>query len=225
MDVRWSFSSSSKNGVWGPDLHDIFNPLLSLFVDCNCWSPYCRNENSNANYTTDFIFNLYSEEGKGVFDCRKNVLGHMQQVALPCPNVSTHFSPRAPDNFSVHGRVALQRLLTETLGQRWVPSLCYGWLKSSKSATGMVRLPVPEMCVLKYHKQRYLEVRSSEKCHTREPVCVCVFWIFQLSFRTHFLKRQSWKEKETLLNPKQTKCCPRTSLWVFWQFKDCCVPV
>lgn len=40
----------------------------------------CRNENSNANYTTDFIFNLYSEEGKGVFDCRKNVLGHMQQV-------------------------------------------------------------------------------------------------------------------------------------------------
>lgn len=41
-----------------------------------------RNENSNANYTTDFIFNLYSEEGKGVFDCRKNVLGHMQQVCL-----------------------------------------------------------------------------------------------------------------------------------------------
>ena len=39
-----------------------------------------RNENSNAHYTTDFIFNLYSEEGQGVFDCRKNVLGHMQQV-------------------------------------------------------------------------------------------------------------------------------------------------
>uniref|UniRef100_A0A673IM92 6-phosphofructokinase n=1 Tax=Sinocyclocheilus rhinocerous TaxID=307959 RepID=A0A673IM92_9TELE len=39
-----------------------------------------RNENCNSNYTTDFIFNLYSEEGKGVFDCRKNVLGHMQQV-------------------------------------------------------------------------------------------------------------------------------------------------
>nr|XP_042714775.1 ATP-dependent 6-phosphofructokinase, platelet type isoform X14 [Chrysemys picta bellii] len=39
-----------------------------------------RNENSNENYTTDFIYQLYSEEGKGVFDCRKNVLGHMQQV-------------------------------------------------------------------------------------------------------------------------------------------------
>ncbi|XP_063064272.1 ATP-dependent 6-phosphofructokinase, muscle type-like [Engraulis encrasicolus] len=44
-----------------------------------------RNENSNANYTTDFIFNLYSEEGKGVFDCRKNVLGHMQQGGCPTP--------------------------------------------------------------------------------------------------------------------------------------------
>lgn len=39
-----------------------------------------RNENSNENYTTDFIYQLYTEEGKGVFDCRKNVLGHMQQV-------------------------------------------------------------------------------------------------------------------------------------------------
>uniref|UniRef100_A0A3Q3FFT4 ATP-dependent 6-phosphofructokinase n=1 Tax=Labrus bergylta TaxID=56723 RepID=A0A3Q3FFT4_9LABR len=44
-----------------------------------------RNENSNANYTTDFVFNLYSEEGKGIFDCRKNVLGHMQQGGTPTP--------------------------------------------------------------------------------------------------------------------------------------------
>ncbi|MBN3289864.1 PFKAM protein, partial [Polypterus senegalus] len=44
-----------------------------------------RNEKSNMNYTTDFIFNLYSEEGKGIFDCRKNVLGHMQQGGTPTP--------------------------------------------------------------------------------------------------------------------------------------------
>ncbi|KAM4571785.1 phosphofructokinase, muscle a isoform 2-T2 [Fundulus diaphanus] len=44
-----------------------------------------RNENCNANYTTDFIFNLYSEEGRGVFDCRKNILGHMQQGGTPTP--------------------------------------------------------------------------------------------------------------------------------------------
>uniref|UniRef100_A0A8C4QI26 6-phosphofructokinase n=1 Tax=Eptatretus burgeri TaxID=7764 RepID=A0A8C4QI26_EPTBU len=44
-----------------------------------------RNENCNSNYTTEFVFNLYSEEGKGVFDCRKNVLGHMQQGGCPSP--------------------------------------------------------------------------------------------------------------------------------------------
>ncbi|KQK84793.1 hypothetical protein AAES_44919 [Amazona aestiva] len=44
-----------------------------------------RNERCNENYTTDFIYNLYSEEGKGVFDCRKNVLGHMQQGGTPTP--------------------------------------------------------------------------------------------------------------------------------------------
>ncbi|XP_043920537.1 ATP-dependent 6-phosphofructokinase, platelet type isoform X4 [Protopterus annectens] len=44
-----------------------------------------RNENCNENYTTDFIYQLYSEEGKGVFDCRKNVLGHMQQGGSPSP--------------------------------------------------------------------------------------------------------------------------------------------
>ena len=45
--------------------------------------PWRRNERCNENYTTDFIYNLYSEEGKGIFDCRKNVLGHMQQVRTP----------------------------------------------------------------------------------------------------------------------------------------------
>ncbi|XP_068170919.1 phosphofructokinase, muscle b [Antennarius striatus] len=44
-----------------------------------------RNQNCSANYTTDFIFNVYTEEGKGVFDCRKNVLGHMQQGGTPSP--------------------------------------------------------------------------------------------------------------------------------------------
>ncbi|XP_051932998.1 phosphofructokinase, muscle b [Hippocampus zosterae] len=44
-----------------------------------------RNEKCNENYTTDVLFNLYSEEGKGIFDCRKNVLGHMQQGGTPSP--------------------------------------------------------------------------------------------------------------------------------------------
>lgn len=40
-----------------------------------------RNESANSNFSTDFIHRLYSEEGEGVFDCRMNVLGHMQQVS------------------------------------------------------------------------------------------------------------------------------------------------
>uniref|UniRef100_A0A8D0C6B0 ATP-dependent 6-phosphofructokinase n=1 Tax=Salvator merianae TaxID=96440 RepID=A0A8D0C6B0_SALMN len=57
-----------------------------------------RNENCNVNYTTDFIYQLYSEEGKGVFDCRKNVLGHMQQGGAPSPfdrNFGTKIAAKA----------------------------------------------------------------------------------------------------------------------------------
>ncbi|XP_078664894.1 ATP-dependent 6-phosphofructokinase, muscle type-like isoform X5 [Branchiostoma floridae x Branchiostoma belcheri] len=44
-----------------------------------------RNEKCNENYTTDFIYQLYCEEGKGLFSARKNVLGHMQQGGCPSP--------------------------------------------------------------------------------------------------------------------------------------------
>lgn len=42
-----------------------------------------RNEMANENYTTDFIHRLYAEEGKGIFTCRQNILGHMQQGGSP----------------------------------------------------------------------------------------------------------------------------------------------
>lgn len=59
------------------DIHYLIVNFLTV-SGLNCY----RNENCNENYTTDFIYQLYSEEGKGVFDCRKNVLGHMQQVKM-----------------------------------------------------------------------------------------------------------------------------------------------
>ncbi|KAG5850506.1 hypothetical protein ANANG_G00083200 [Anguilla anguilla] len=74
-----------------------------------------RNENCSENYTTDFIYQLYTEEGKGVFDCRKNVLGHMQQGGAPSPfdrNFGTKISAKAMQWISKklketyrHGRV------------------------------------------------------------------------------------------------------------------------
>lgn len=54
-------------------LSDLVFPLLIVFC-------HNRNEKCHENYTTDFIHRLYSSEGKGIFDCRVNVLGHLQQV-------------------------------------------------------------------------------------------------------------------------------------------------
>ncbi|XP_008285873.1 6-phosphofructokinase, liver type [Stegastes partitus] len=57
-----------------------------------------RNEKCHENYTTDFIHRLYSAEGKGIFDCRVNVLGHLQQGGAPSPfdrNFGTKLGVRA----------------------------------------------------------------------------------------------------------------------------------
>ncbi|AWP12998.1 putative 6-phosphofructokinase liver type isoform 2 [Scophthalmus maximus] len=57
-----------------------------------------RNEKCHENYTTDFIHKLYSSEGKGIFDCRVNVLGHLQQGGAPSPfdrNFGTKLGVRA----------------------------------------------------------------------------------------------------------------------------------
>jgi hypothetical protein len=36
---------------------------------------FYRNERANENYNTDFIYRLYTEEGKGLFSARQNILG------------------------------------------------------------------------------------------------------------------------------------------------------
>lgn len=44
-----------------------------------------RNEKASDNYNTEFIHRLYTEEGRGLFSSRMNVLGHMQQGGSPTP--------------------------------------------------------------------------------------------------------------------------------------------
>lgn len=80
-----------------------------------------RNEKANDNYSTDFLYRLYSEEGKDTFTARMNVLGtfadvcgcagldlnsplaligHMQQGGCPSPfdrNLGTKLAARAVD--------------------------------------------------------------------------------------------------------------------------------
>jgi len=56
-----------------------------------------RNEYASDNYSTDFFFRLYSEEGKDKFTVRSNVLGHMQQGGWPSPfdrNVATKMAAK-----------------------------------------------------------------------------------------------------------------------------------
>ncbi|XP_070247261.1 ATP-dependent 6-phosphofructokinase, platelet type [Myotis yumanensis] len=80
------------------DLQSNVEHLTEKMKTCIQRGLVVRNENCNENYTTDFIYQLYSEEGKGVFDCRKNVLGHMQQGGAPSPfdrNFGTKISARA----------------------------------------------------------------------------------------------------------------------------------
>ena len=68
--------------------------------------PPSRNEKCHEHYTTEFLYNLYSSEGKGVFDCRTNVLGHLQQVRRgepgSPPSASICTWARGPGG---HGRV------------------------------------------------------------------------------------------------------------------------
>ncbi|XP_015787370.1 ATP-dependent 6-phosphofructokinase isoform X3 [Tetranychus urticae] len=59
-----------------------------------------RNESANSNYSTDFIYRLYSEEGKDKFTTRMNILGHMQQGGSPSPfdrNLGTKMAAKAAD--------------------------------------------------------------------------------------------------------------------------------
>lgn len=59
------------------DLEQFF---LSMQIPClwltsRCFFYLNSNEKANENYTTDFIYRLFSEEGKKVFTARMNVLG------------------------------------------------------------------------------------------------------------------------------------------------------
>nr|XP_034185719.1 ATP-dependent 6-phosphofructokinase isoform X1 [Osmia lignaria] len=62
-----------------------------------------RNENANLNYNTDFMQRLFCEEGKGLFSCRMNIIGHMQQGGSPTPfdrNLGTKMGSKAVEWFT-----------------------------------------------------------------------------------------------------------------------------
>ncbi|KAK2510721.1 hypothetical protein Q9233_017475 [Columba guinea] len=140
-----------------------------------------RNERCNENYTTDFIYNLYSEEGKGIFDCRKNVLGHMQQGGTPTPfdrNFGTKMGAKAVawitgkiKECSRHGRIFANTADSACLLGMRKRSLVFQPLADLKEQTDFEhRLPKEQWWlrlrpILKILAKYNIELDTSEKAH------------------------------------------------------------
>jgi len=57
-----------------------------------------RNENASPVFTTGFLRRLFEAEGRGAFDARQAILGHLQQGGDPTPFdriVATRYAARA----------------------------------------------------------------------------------------------------------------------------------
>ncbi|KAM9514401.1 ATP-dependent 6-phosphofructokinase, muscle type isoform 1-T1 [Guaruba guarouba] len=140
-----------------------------------------RNERCNENYTTDFIYNLYSEEGKGIFDCRKNVLGHMQQGGTPTPfdrNFGTKMGAKAVawitgkiKECTRHGRIFANTKDSACLLGMRKRSLVFQPLTELKEQTDFEhRLPKEQWWlklrpILKILAKYNIELDTSEKAH------------------------------------------------------------
>ncbi|NWX42635.1 PFKAM protein, partial [Steatornis caripensis] len=140
-----------------------------------------RNERCNENYTTDFIYNLYSEEGKGIFDCRKNVLGHMQQGGTPTPfdrNFGTKMGAKAVawitgkiKECSRHGRIFANTADSACLLGMRKRSLVFQPVTELKEQTDFEhRIPKEQWWlklrpILKILAKYNIELDTSEKAH------------------------------------------------------------
>ncbi|CAM9940704.1 unnamed protein product [Bubo scandiacus] len=140
-----------------------------------------RNERCNENYTTDFIYNLYSEEGRGTFDCRKNVLGHMQQGGTPTPfdrNFGTKMGAKAVawitgkiKECSRHGRIFANTADSACLLGMRKRSLVFQPIAELKEQTDFEhRIPKEQWWlklrpILKILAKYNIELDTSEKAH------------------------------------------------------------
>lgn len=74
-----------EEGVSLSDLQGDITWLLDSFGRGREFFLAVRNEEANANYTTDVIARLIEEEGNGVYDVRTMQIGHIQQGGNPTP--------------------------------------------------------------------------------------------------------------------------------------------
>jgi len=74
-----------EEGVTLKDLEQDLADLKRGFEAGKRISLMIRNENANPLYTTAFMYALFEEEGKQLFDVRQAILGHLQQGGNPSP--------------------------------------------------------------------------------------------------------------------------------------------
>ncbi len=74
-----------EEGVTLQDLEQDLENLKRGFEGGKRISLMIRNENTNPLYTTAFMYALFEEEGKSLFDVRQAILGHLQQGGNPSP--------------------------------------------------------------------------------------------------------------------------------------------
>jgi 6-phosphofructokinase 1 len=67
------------------DLQADLAALITGFEHGKRLSVMIRNETAHPLYTTSFISTLFAGEGKGLFDVRQAILGHLQQGGNPTP--------------------------------------------------------------------------------------------------------------------------------------------
>ena len=75
----------NEEGVTIADLQKDVEDLIASFRSGKRLGLMIRNEEANPCYTTQFMVSLFEQEGRGFFDVRQAILGHLQQGGNPSP--------------------------------------------------------------------------------------------------------------------------------------------
>ncbi len=87
-----------EEGITLGDLQRDLDLLVSGFAQGKRLGLMIRNENASPVFTTHFLRTLFESEGRGLFDAREAILGHLQQGGNPTPFdriLATRFAARA----------------------------------------------------------------------------------------------------------------------------------
>ncbi|EGG21772.1 6-phosphofructokinase [Cavenderia fasciculata] len=131
-----------EEGITINTLVDDLNMFVDRFKREHKIGLIIKSESASETYSTKFIYELFKEEGKHLFDVRESILGHLQQGGIPSPLDRLNAS-RLMYHF-------FQLLQTEVIDNRQTDlSGCIGFIKGK-----IVFTPLQEMSEGINHKYR-----------------------------------------------------------------------